>query len=187
MEFFDLPFLMAAADLPTESGGLAIFDRLGVTAPKLISQIITFSVVILILRAFAYGPIVKILQERREKIRQSLENAEKVEKELAEAEITRKNIIKEANEKANEIISQANETAQVQVEQKIQAAVQEAERIVAKAKDAGRLETEKMKQDARAEIGSLVVATAAQVTGKVLNDDDQRRLSDEAKTLAMQS
>ncbi len=186
MDFTQL-FVMAAAAGGGAAEGGNVLTQLGITPGKFLAQLITFTVVLVILYKFAYGPILKMLEARREKIRQSLENAEKVEKELAEAEITRKNIIKEANEKANEIISQANETAQTQVEQKIQAAVQEAERIVAKAKDAGRLETEKMKQDARAEIGSLVVATAAQVTGKVLNDDDQRRLNDEAKTLAMQS
>lgn len=186
MDFNDLFFFAAAAGGHSAAEG-TVLTQLGIDPAKFLAQLITFTIVLLILRKFAYGPILAMLQARREKIRESLENAEKVEKELAEAEITRKNILKEANEKANEIIAQANETAQVQVEQKIQAAVGEAERIVAKAKDAGRLETEKMKQAAREEIGSLVVATTAQVTGKVLTDEDQRRLNDEAKQLAMQA
>jgi len=193
MELFDIvPQLLAYAPVEVapaaeQGGAAAIFSRLGVDIPKLITQLITFTIVLLILRKFAYQPILTMLEKRREKIRESLENAEKVEKELAEAEITRKNILKEANEKANEIVAQANETAQAQVEQKIQAAVAEAERIVAKAKDAGRMETEKMKQAAREEIGDLVVATTARVAGKTLTDEDQKRLSDEAKQLAIQS
>ena len=184
-------FLMYAphAAASAESGGgiMEVFTSLGIDPVKFCAQLIAFAIVLIILQKFAYGPILKVLEARRKKIRESLENAEKVEKELAEAELTRKSILKEANEKANEIIAQANETAQAQVEQKIQNAVSEAERIVAKAKDAGRLETEKMKQAAREEIGDLVVSTTARVAGKVLTADDQKRLSDEAKQLAIQS
>ena len=180
-----IQLILAAPDLATEAvQEKDALTALGIDWKKLLAQLLNFGIVLAVLYAFAYKPLLRVLSERREKIAKSIEDADRVEKELAEAEQTRKSIVKEANEKASSIISEAHKTAEAQVEQKIQDAVNEAEHIVTKAKEAGRLEAEKMRQAAQAEIGDLVVAAAKQVTGKVLTDDDQQRLINEAKAAA---
>jgi len=78
------------------------------------------------------------------------------------------------------MIDEARASAQALSDKKAQQAISEAEQIIAKAREAARIEREKMFADLKREVGRLVINTTSKVTGKVLNDDDQRRLSDEA-------
>ena len=67
-------------------------DALGIQWQSLLAQTISFSVVLLVLWKFAYGPIFKMLNERREKIAESLANAEKIKGDVARTEAERQKI-----------------------------------------------------------------------------------------------
>jgi F-type H+-transporting ATPase subunit b len=164
-----------------EGGNLVseLSHQFGVDGPKLLSQFIVFTVVAIVLKKFAFDPILKTLDERRTKIEEGLANAEKIKKELAEAEATRKDIIHKANDQANGLIAEATKAASVQGEKRLQEAVAQAEQVIKKANEATVLEREKMLQELKAEVASLVVDTTSKVAGKVLNADDQKRLNDE--------
>ena len=144
------------------------------------SQIISFVIVALILQHFAYKPILTVLEERRKKIADGLANAEKIKHQLAESEKRYQEILTKANADAQRMIDEARASAQALSDKKAQQAISEAEQIIAKAREAARIEREKMFADLKREVGRLVINTTSKVTGKVLNDDDQRRLSDEA-------
>jgi len=144
------------------------------------SQIISFVIVALILQHFAYKPILTVLEERRKKIADGLANAEKIKQQLTESEKRYQEILTKANADAQRMIDEARASAQALSDKKAQQAISEAEQIIAKAREAARIEREKMFADLKREVGRLVINTTSKVTGKVLNDDDQRRLSDEA-------
>ncbi len=148
----------------------------GVTWQKLIAQIIIFIVILAVLKKFAFGPIGETLEKRRQKIIQGLEEAHKAKLALAEAEAARQKIIQEANEKAREIVEQANASADAISQKKIQEAIAQAEVILQKAQQAAAIDREHMLNELRSEIGNLVVATTAKVIGKVLTEEDRRRL-----------
>lgn len=145
-----------------------------------LSQVISFAIVALLLRRFAYKPILAVLEERRRKIEEGQLNAEKIKKELAEAEKRYQEIIAKANADAQRMIDEARESASHLSERKQQEAVTAAAQIVAKAREAAALEHERTMEALKREVGRLVVDTTAKVTGKVLNPDDQRRLQEEA-------
>jgi F-type H+-transporting ATPase subunit b len=145
-----------------------------------LSQVISFAIVAFLLRRFAYKPIVAVLEERRRKIEEGQLNAEKIKKELAEAEKRYQEIIAKANADAQRMIDQARESASHLSERKQQEAIAAAEQIVTKAREAAALEHERTMEALKRELGRLVVDTTAKVTGKVLNSDDQRRLQEEA-------
>jgi F-type H+-transporting ATPase subunit b len=145
-----------------------------------LSQIISFTIVALLLRKFAYKPILNVLEERRQKIAEGLLNAEKIKTQLAEAEKRYAEILSNANAAAQKMIDEARESASHVAERKQQEAVAAAEQIVAKAREATELERDRTMAQLKRELGRLVVDTTAKVTGKVLNPDDQRRLQDEA-------
>ncbi len=144
------------------------------------SQVISFAIVAFLLRRFAYKPILAVLEDRRRKIEEGQLNAEKIRKELAEAEKRYQEIIAKANADAQRMIDDARESAAHLSERKQQEAIAAAEQIVAKAKEAAALEHERQMQTLKRELGRLVIDTTAKVTGKVLTSDDQKRLQEEA-------
>ena len=145
-----------------------------------LSQVISFTIVALALRRFAYKPILAILEERRQRIAEGLLNAEKIKQQLAEAEQRYQEILSNANAAAQKMIDEARESASHVAERKQQEAVAMAEQIVAKAREASAIEHERTMAQLKRELGRLVVDTTAKVTGKVLTGEDQRRLQEEA-------
>src|SRR5437764_3885619 len=145
-----------------------------------LSQVISFCIVAFLLRRFAYKPILAILEERRRKIEEGQLNAEKIRKELAEAEKRYQEIVTKANADAQRMIDEARESSAHVAERKQQEAIAAAEQILAKAKEAAALEHERQMQTLKRELGRWVVDTTAKVTGKVLTPEDQRRLQEEA-------
>ena len=144
------------------------------------SQVISFAIVAFLLRRFAYKPILAVLEDRRRKIEEGQLNAEKIRKELAEAEKRYQEIVAKANADAQRMIDEARESAAHLSERKQQEAIASAAQIVAKAKEAAALEHERQMQTLKRELGRLVIDTTAKVTGKVLTSDDQKRLQEEA-------
>jgi F-type H+-transporting ATPase subunit b len=144
------------------------------------SQVISFVIVALLLRRFAYKPILAVLEERRRKIEEGQLNAEKIKKELAEAEKRYQEIIAKADADAQKMIDEARESAAHLSERKQQEAIAAAEHIITKAREAAALEHERTMESLKRELGRLVVDTTAKVTGKVLTPEDQQRLQQEA-------
>ena len=145
-----------------------------------LSQVLSFCIVAFLLRRFAYKPILAVLEERRRKIEEGQLNAEKIRKELAEAEKRYQEIVAKGNADAQKMIDEARDSAAHLSERKQQEAVAAAEQIMAKAREAGAIEHERTMAQLKRELGRLVVDTTAKVTGKVLTPDDQRRLQEEA-------
>jgi F-type H+-transporting ATPase subunit b len=155
-------------------------DTFGWNVGLFLSQVVSFVIVALLLRFFAYNPILKVLQERRERIAEGLANADKIKKQLAEAEERHSEILAKANAEAQRMIDEARESAGHVAERREQEAIASAEQIMAKAREASALEHERTMAELKRELGRLVVDTTSKVTGKVLTSDDQRRLQEEA-------
>lgn len=170
--------ILAAAgivDLVRETG-----ETFGFDVWIFLSQVISFVIVALVLRQFAYKPILTVLEERRQRIAEGLLNAEKIKQQLAEAEHRHAEILAKANAQAQKMIDDARESSAHIAERKQQEAVVAAEQIMAKAREASAIEHERTMTELKRELGRLVVNTTAKVTGKVLTPEDQRRLQDEA-------
>lgn len=145
-----------------------------------LSQVISFCIVAFLLRRFAYKPILAVLEDRRRKIEEGQLNAEKIRKQLADAETRYQEIVSKANADGQRMIDEARDSAAHLSERKQQEAIAAAEQIVTKAKEAAAIEHERQIQALKRELGHLVVETTAKVTGKVLTPDDQKRLQEEA-------
>lgn len=171
----NIVMLAAITDIARETG-----ETFGFDLKMFLSQVVSFVIVALVLRQFAYKPILAILEERRQRIAEGLLNAEKIKTQLAEAEQRYAEILAKANAQAQKMIDEARESAGHVAERKQQEAVAAAEQIVAKAREASAIEHERTMTELKRELGRLVVNTTAKVTGKVLTSDDQRRLQEEA-------
>lgn len=156
-----------------------IAQQFGVTWQLLISQIILFVIVALALKKFAYGPILKVLEERRNKIAESLANAEQIKKDLANAQAKAQEILTQASTQANKAIEEARAAAAKVQETETQKAIAMANDIITKARQASEAELARMKAELRKEVGRLVVATSAKVTGGILTAEQQTRLAED--------
>jgi F-type H+-transporting ATPase subunit b len=156
-------------------------SELGIDWRALVTHLISFSIVFFVLWKFAYGPIFKMLQARREKIAESLVNAEKIKSDVAKTEIERQKILADAGDKANKLIDDARQAAARVREQETQKAIAAAEQIVTKAREAATQERAQMLASLKREVGRLVVQTTSTVTGKILTADDQKRLAEETE------
>ena len=155
-------------------------DAFGWTPQMFFSQVISFVIVAFLLWRFAYKPILAVLEERRRTIEEGQLNADKIKKELAEAEKRYQEIVAKGNADAQKMIDEARESAAHLSERKQQEAIAAAEQIITKAREAAAIEHERTMESLKRELGRLVVDTTAKVTGKVLTSDDQRRLQEEA-------
>jgi F-type H+-transporting ATPase subunit b len=155
-------------------------DTFGWNPWLFLSQVVSFSIVALLLKRFAYKPILAVLEDRRHRIEEGLLNAEKIKKELAEAQKRYAEILAKANADAQKMIDEARESSAHLAERKQQEAIAAAEQIIAKAREAAAFEHERTMESMKRELGRLVVETTAKVTGKVLTSEDQQRLQEEA-------
>jgi F-type H+-transporting ATPase subunit b len=175
--FMNIAILAAAGltEMARETG-----EQFGFNVWLFLSQVISFTIVALLLRRFAYRPILKVLEERRQRILEGQLNAEKIKQQLADSEKRHAEILAQANVQAQKMIDEARESAGHVAERKEQEAVAAAEQIMAKAREASAIEHDRTMAALKRELGRLVVDTTSKVTGKVLTTDDQKRLQEEA-------
>jgi F-type H+-transporting ATPase subunit b len=158
-----------------------MLETLGVKWPEFIASLINFSIVLFVLWRFAYKPIFEMLATRRQKIADSVANADKIKTELARTEADRQKTLADAGDQANKLIDDARQAAARVRETETQKAIAAAEQIVTKAREAAAQERAQMLAQLKREVGRLVVQTTATVTGKVLTPDDQQRLAQETE------
>ena len=157
-----------------------ILSDLGVTWEGFIAQVCIFLILYFVLSKFAFGPILKILQERRNRIAESEADRKKVKAQLANAEAAAKQHLDEAFEKASSLVNEARESAAALAAKKTEEADRQAASILKKARESAILERDRTMTDLKKDFGRLVVQATGQVTGKVLTKADQDKINKEA-------
>jgi F-type H+-transporting ATPase subunit b len=154
----------------------------GVDWPHFTAQLVSFAIVCAALYWFAYRPVLRMLEARRQQIAQGIANTEKINAALANIDAQRQSIMAEAQAQSSRLIGEAREIAKRLQEQEAQRSIAAAEQIVQKARAATELEHARMLDDLRKEVGRLVIKTTTAVVGKVLTPEDERRLAEETAT-----
>ncbi len=156
-----------------------IAETFGLNWGTFIPYLVNFTLILVLLRIFAYKPILAMLEERRKTIAESMKQAEQIREELARTQAAREEVLLKANTTAQQMINEARQAAGKFHDQKLKEALDQAEEVLRKAQQAGALEREKVLAEVRREMVNLVIATTARVTGKVLTEGDQERLREE--------
>jgi F-type H+-transporting ATPase subunit b len=154
-------------------------EALGINLGLLIVQIIAFMIVFLTLNAWVYQPMLDMMETRKKKIAQGLEDAREAANARADAEKQAQKIISDAQSEASKIVAEATERAALAGRDV--KAVAEAE--AAKARDAAVAEAEvernRVLGDLRGQVASLAIAAANKLVGETLDEKKQRALLDE--------
>lgn len=166
---------------PAETAGRVqeIATTFGVDWSHLIAQVISFCIVCILLHRFAYRPVLRMLEQRKEQIVEGLAEREKIRSELAEAEAQHQDIIAQANAHATQMIEEAKAAAARIQQQEMNKAIAAAEEIVIQSRQAAAQEHARMLAELKREIGQMIVQTTAMVTRKILTAEDQRRMAEE--------
>jgi F-type H+-transporting ATPase subunit b len=168
-----LPLAQAAEE--ESSGGL-----IDVVPGLMIWTLICFAITFFVLRKFAFGPIQKTIDERRDRIRKAVEEADRARDESRQLLEQHKALIGEAKGEAAAILADARKVADAQVERVKVEAEEERQRRLEETKRQIDAETKRSLDLIRNEVADLTLQATARVTGKVLDAEDQRRLIDEA-------
>lgn len=140
---------------------------------------LNFLILFVILATFAFGPLRKMLEDRRERIEQGLADAEQARRDRESAEAERLAALQDARRESNEILARAQKAAQDSRDADIAATKAELERLRERA--AAEIVSEKQRAIAeiRTEVVDLALRAAGRVVGETMTDDRQRRLVDE--------
>ena len=153
-----------------------ILNNIGINPIFLLAQIVNFVVLAVLLRALLYGPVTKMLDERRAKIEKGLEDARQAEVARANAEAERQKILDGARAEAQKIRAEANQQAE-QTAAKIRADAQaEAEKTKADALAELGGERDKMLSELRGQIAALAIAASNKLIGESLDRARQQAL-----------
>ena len=128
---------------------IILANQFGLSAPNLIAQIIIFMIVYFILKNKAFGPILAMLEQRKQRIADGEKKLAEIDASLASANATAQSKIDEANATAVRIMKEADESAKQFKERKEQEAAHYASQHVAKAREAAQLETDKARAELR--------------------------------------
>jgi F-type H+-transporting ATPase subunit b len=157
------------------SGGL-----IDVVPGLMIWTLICFAITFYVLKRFAFGPIQRTIDERRDRIRKAVTEAENARNEARDLLEEHRQLIGQAKGEAAGILAEARTVADAQMERVKREAEEERQRRLEETKRQIEAETKRSLDQIRGEVADLTLQATARVTGKVLDAEDQRRLIDEA-------
>lgn len=165
-------------------GGLG---SLGISLPTLLAQLVSFIVLFVLLYLVAYKPIMRILDERSGKVKDSMEQVEQIKEQAANAEEETQKRIEAASKEGQELIARATKNSEQLRQKAQQEARDEAESIVAKAQAEIQRERDEAIDGLRKEFADLTIMAAEKVIDRSLDKQAHRQLIDktleESKTL----
>lgn len=170
-----LPATQFAAE--TSQGGIS---SLGINLKSFVFQLITFLIVLLILRRWVFPKLVATLEERRKTLEESLRQAKQTEETLQKAETEAGDILQKARAEADAVLAEAGAKAEDIIAKGETAASERAARIIAEAEQRLGQERERLHGELRSELADLVAAATEKVLRQKVNQQQDRKLIEQS-------
>ena len=151
-----------------------------VTPGLMIWTVLCFLITLYVLKRYAFGPIQKLIDERRERIRQSLTEADNARDEARRLLEEHRSLIGQARSEGEQILAEARRVAEAQRERVREETEADRQRRLEDTRKQIEAETRRALEQIRAEVADLSLIAAEKVTRKSLDDADHRRLIEEA-------
>jgi F-type H+-transporting ATPase subunit b len=168
--------MLEALVLAQEENGGGLID---VVPGLMVWTVVTFVIVLFVLRRVAFGPIQRLIDERRDRIREALDEADKAREEARQLRELTQQEREEAKAERERILEESRKQGQQQYAQAREQASQDLERRLEENQKAIEAENVKLRESIRRDVVELTLLASEKVTGKVLDSDDQRRLIEE--------
>lgn len=153
-----------------------MFAKLGIQPFALVAQIVNFLILFFLLSKFLYKPLLKIIDERKQKIQEGLDNSKKIKEEVEHLEEKRLEKVEAAKKEAAEIMQTAENNADKLRRETLEKAKKDAQEIRKQAMFDFEEEKKKMLADIKAQTAWLVLETTKGVLKKSLGTKEQRAL-----------
>ncbi len=153
-------------------------EGLGISLPTLVAQVINFAILFGLLYLVAYKPIMRMLNERSRKIKESMEQTELIKEQAAHAEEEVKKQLEAARQQGQGIIAQAMRTGEEVKQKAQQEAGQDAEALITRARLEIQRERDEAVDELRREFVGLTIIAAGKVIDRSLDKEAHRRLID---------
>jgi len=151
-------------------------ENLGIQPISLLTQIINFAIMVVVLTKFLYKPILKVIEERKKKIEESLELTEKLKKDVEKNEQKRLEIIDEARAEGKKIIEEVKKSAKQMEAELVRKAQAEAAAIVEKSKKEIEAERGELEKKLKEQTVEIAAAMAEKIISEVLSEKDHRNI-----------
>src|SRR5438045_7253105 len=151
-----------------------------VTPGLMIWTIVAFLITRWVLKRYAFGPIQKTIDERRERIQRSIQEAEDARAEARRLLEEHRALIGQARGQAEQILAEARKVAESMARRVKEETEADRQRRLEETKRQIEAETQRALEQIRTEVAELTLIATTKVTGKVLEDADHKRLIDEA-------
>jgi len=155
-------------------------EQLGVNLPGLVAQIVNFLLLLVVLRAVAYKPILRMLDERSARIRESQDRAEEIKREAARAAEELAARRAEALRQGQEIVARANQAAERIHQEAQERARQSADEFLAKSRAQIEADRHQAVAEIRSQTADLAVFAASRLVRASLDTKEHYRLVEEA-------
>lgn len=147
-----------------------LFENFGLDWKLIAAQVVNFFILLLVLKKFAYAPVVKMLNERQGRIKRGLEQSAESERRLVEAKLKESEIVEVAERKALGMVSRAEEIAYEKEGAILDGAHKKAEQVIASAQRTIREERERQLEEVHKDAEDLIALATARVLGKMEPD-----------------
>ncbi|MFQ5720064.1 MAG: F0F1 ATP synthase subunit B [Acidobacteriota bacterium] len=141
--------------------------------------ILTFLLLVFVLGKFAWKPILAILHEREQSIRQALDESRRARDEAESLMEQNRTILADAQNRANELLEQARREAEARRAELVEKTRQDAEALMARSREEIERQQRAAIKEIRGEVADLAMGAAARVVGQSLDGEQHRRLIDE--------
>lgn len=155
---------------------MEILDQFGIKPILLLAQIVNFLILLYILKRVLYKPLLKVLEERKKVIADSLKNAQDIEDRLLKISDAQEEEIRKAGKEGAKIIQDATAQAVGIIEEGKKKSTDIIEKALKQAEEVSKAESEKIRKEIKSELAGIVILALQKVTGKILSQDDQKEL-----------
>ena len=159
---------------------LAANPLIEVSTGLMIWTLVCFAITFFVLRKYAFGPVQNLIDERRKRIREALDEADRVRDEARRLLEEHRSLMSDARGQAEEILAEARKVADAQRERLRDELESDRQRRIEETTRQIEAETARALGQIRNEVADLTLVATQKVTGKVLDQSDHKRLIDEA-------
>ncbi len=153
-----------------------LFKQLGINWMLIIAQIVNFAILAFVLTKFAYKPIIKLLEERKNRVADDIEKSKVLDSKIKEADSAKNEVLAIARQESEKIIKSSEKNARDIKETILKEASDEVSKIKEEAKKQIGNDREKTMQDMKKELGKLIALSVEKTVGDVMESNTQKKL-----------
>jgi len=158
---------------------MELLENLGINGKLVLAQIVNFFILFYVLKKFAYGPVLKMLDDRSKKIEKGMKDAEASTKKLVEIEEKEKEVLINAKKEAQEIIKKAEEQGAKNKEAILTEAKEQSDAMLKRAQDKIEEEKNKIMAEVKSEVAGLVMLATEKIVGERMNSENDKKIIEE--------